>query len=96
MNDDLPTETVTREGVLKQPSDDEVAAVATAEAASQPANGDEYVDLDPEHLDVLPTKDVQELTWNKALMKLVPVVARPHLRLVKTATKDRPKPVPGR
>ena len=91
MNDDLRTETVTREGFLKLLSDAERARVSTAYVPAPLANGDE--DLDLEHsaqgagatdqntpMDpALPTRALHELTWNKVLMKLTPSVPRPHL-----------------
>jgi len=49
MNNDLRTETVTRDNVLKLLSDDEVASVSTAETAPRLLDGEEYLDL--EHLD---------------------------------------------
>jgi hypothetical protein len=74
---------VTRESVLMLLSDDEVAAVATAETAAHLTDGDEYLDM--EHLDqgmqradrkkspmgrVLPKKSVHEDTWKKILKQL--------------------------
>jgi hypothetical protein len=74
---------VTRESVLLLLSDDEVAAVATAETAARLADGDEYLDM--EQLDqgvqkahqkktpmgrVLPKKSIHENTWQKILKQL--------------------------
>jgi len=74
---------VTRESVLLLLSDDEVAAVATAETAARLADGDEYLDM--EQLDqgvqkahqkktpmgrVLPKKSIHEKTWQKILKQL--------------------------
>ncbi len=74
---------VTRESVLMLLSDDEVAAVSTAETAAHLAAGDEYLDM--EHLDqgvqrapageppmgrVLPKKAVHEKTWAKIIKQL--------------------------
>lgn len=71
---------LTRDGVLKLLSDDEIASVSNAESAEDLAEGDEYLDL--EHLDegvhkadgmlvvvrrVLPKKAVHEQTWSKIL-----------------------------
>ena len=74
---------VTRESVLMLLSDDEVAAVATAETATRLPEGDEYLDM--ELLDqgvqrahhkktpmgrMLPKKSIHENTWNKILKQL--------------------------
>jgi len=74
---------ITRESVLMLLSDDEVAAVATAETAAHLSGGDEYLDM--EHLDqgvqraegekspmgrVLPKKAVHENTWKKIVKQL--------------------------
>jgi hypothetical protein len=74
---------VTRDSILELLSDDEVAAVSTAETASTLANGDEYIDL--EHVDrgvlraitptrhmgrVLPRGAVQPSTWVKIMSQL--------------------------
>ena len=74
---------VTRESVLMLLSDDEVAAVATAETAAHLTDGDEYLDM--EHLDkgmqradrkkspmgrVLPKKSVHKNTWRKIVKQL--------------------------
>jgi len=77
----MPTEAktpyLTRESVLKDLSDEEVASVSTAEATSHLSNGDEYLDLD--HLEkgirrdqghVLPKKAVHEQTWRKIMGQL--------------------------
>jgi hypothetical protein len=81
MKDEKRTEYVTRDAILKLLSDDEVAKVSTAEAASL-TEGEEYLDL--EHLEqgvrrarpgtkparVLPRGAVQEATWRKILVQL--------------------------
>jgi hypothetical protein len=74
---------ITRESILMLLSDDEVAAVATAETATRLPDGDEYLDM--EHLEqgvqcahhnkmpmgrMLPKKAVQVETWKKLLAKL--------------------------
>ena len=74
---------VTRESVLMLLSDDETAAVATAETASRLPEGDEYLDM--EQLSqgvqkahdkktpmgrVLAKKSIHETTWNKILKQL--------------------------
>ena len=74
---------VTRESVLMLLSDDEVAAVATAETAIRLPEGDEYLDM--EQLEqgvqrahkkktpmgrVLPKKSIHQDTWNKILKQL--------------------------
>jgi hypothetical protein len=74
---------VTRESVLMLLSDDEVAAVATAETATRLPEGDEYLDM--EQLEqgvqrahnkktpmgrVLPKKSIHQDTWNKILKQL--------------------------
>jgi len=74
---------VTRENVLMLLSDDEVAAVATAETANSLPEGEEYLDM--EQLDqgvqrshpkktpmgrVLSRKSIHENTWNKILKQL--------------------------
>ena len=73
----------TREKILKLLSDDEVAAVSTAETASQLSAGDEFIDL--EHFElgvqtgpqktvpmgrVLPKKAVNDKTWKKIIKQL--------------------------
>ena len=78
MNINQETEYVTREGILKLLSDDEVAKVCTAETAARLAENEEYLDL--EHLEVgvqkarlggpvmgrvLPRAAVHEKTWIK-------------------------------
>lgn len=83
MTSSQSTAYVLRDGIMNLLSDDEVAAVSTAETAEKLADGDEYIDL--EHLDqgvrqaqavptpmgnVLPKKSVHQDTWNKILMKL--------------------------
>ena len=74
---------VTRESILMLLSDDEVAAVATAETAARLPDGEEYLDM--EQLDqgvqqahhkkvpmgrMLPKKAVQVDTWNKLLAQV--------------------------
>ncbi len=83
MNNDLRTENVTRENVLKLLSDNEVASVSTAETAPRLLDGEEYLDL--EHLDrgvqqasklptvitgVLPRRTVHKDTWGKIVALL--------------------------
>jgi hypothetical protein len=80
MNSPQRIDYLTRDGVLKLLSDDEIASVSNAESAEHLAEGDEYLDL--EHLDegvhkadgmlvvvrrVLPKKAVHEQTWSKIL-----------------------------
>ena len=89
MKNDKRADYVTRDGVLKMLSDDEVAKVSDAETATQLIDGDEYLDL--EHLalgvrradgitavmgSVLPKKAVQESTWGKILALLQPTSHR--------------------
>lgn len=78
------TEHVTREAVLNLLSNDEIARVSTAEAATGLTEGQEYLDL--EHLDqgvqqakavikgtmghVLPRTCVADETWKKILAQL--------------------------
>ena len=77
------TEYKLRDAILKLLSDDEVATVSTAEAATGLSPGDEFLDL--EHLDqgvltaprkttpmgrVLAKKSIHEKTWEKILKKL--------------------------
>jgi hypothetical protein len=84
MNSQERTNYLTREGVMKLLSDDEVASVSQAESTDRLAEGDEYLDL--QRLDqgvlrvasesadmgrVLPRKAVREATW----LKLVAVVS---------------------
>jgi len=74
---------LTRDGLLKLLSDDEVASVNLAETSALLAEGDEYLDL--AHLDkgvrlakgkttktgrVLPKIAVQAATWSKLLLQL--------------------------
>jgi hypothetical protein len=74
---------VTRESVLMLLSDDETAAVATAETATRLPEGDEYLDM--EQLEqgvqkahdkktpmgrVLPKISIHQDTWNKILKQL--------------------------
>ena len=74
---------VTRESVLMLLSDDEVAAVATAETATRLPEGEEYLDM--EQLEegvqrahqkktpmgrVLPKRSIHRDTWNKILQQL--------------------------
>jgi hypothetical protein len=83
MKNDNRSQYVTRESILLLLSDDEVAAVATAETATRLPDGDEYLDM--EQLDqgvqrahqektpmgrVLPKKSVHEDTWQKILKQL--------------------------
>ena len=74
---------LTRDKILKLLSDQEVAAVATAETAARLTDGDEFIDL--EHFDlgvqkapqpatpmgrVLPRKSVPSDTWGKIVAQL--------------------------
>jgi hypothetical protein len=74
---------LTRDSVLRELSDDEIAAVATAETAERLTEGEEFVDLG--HLDrgvsrataatapmgrVLPKRAVREATWTKIVSYL--------------------------
>ncbi|HJX62432.1 MAG TPA: hypothetical protein VJ860_00600 [Polyangia bacterium] len=83
MNNDLLTENLTRENVLKLLSDGEVASVSMAETALRLLDGEEYLDL--EHLDrgvqktgklptvmagVLPRRTVHKDTWGKIVALL--------------------------
>ena len=74
---------VTRESILMLLSDDEVAAVATAETATRLPEGDEYLDLERLDLGVqrmhnkktpmgraLPKKSIHGNTWDKILKQL--------------------------
>ena len=74
---------ITREKVLKQLSDNEVGAVATAETATRLADGDEFIDLEyfergvqraPQTTTpmgrVLPRKSVPPGTWDKIVAQL--------------------------
>jgi hypothetical protein len=74
---------VTRESVLMLLSDDEVAAVATAETATRLPEGDEYLDMEQLGQGVqkshnkktpmgrmLPKKSIHQDTWNKILKQL--------------------------
>ena len=78
MKNNLQTENVTRESILKLLSDDEVASVCTAETKVRLAEQDEYVDLEQLELGVqkahgagpamgrmLPRKAVHPDTWTK-------------------------------
>jgi hypothetical protein len=79
MNDTL-TETITRDSVLKQLSDAEIASVSTAETADRLLDGEEYLDLqqlgrgvqravgaDANMGRVLPKKAIHEATWSRVL-----------------------------
>ena len=84
MTDAKRAEHVTRDAILKLLSDEEIAKVSTAEAASKLTEGVEYLDL--EHLDqgvqraqssakvtmgdVLPRSAVRDETWSKILARL--------------------------
>lgn len=76
---------ITRDNILKLLSDDEVAAVATAETAKRLVDGDDFIDL--EHFErgvqqapqtttpmgrVLPRKSVPNNTWDKIVAQLAP------------------------
>jgi hypothetical protein len=88
MKDDGRSEYVARDSILNLLSDDEVAKVSNAEAATALSDGDEYLDL--ERLDqgvkqafgaatpmgrVLPRKAVHEQTWSKILTHLALPIA---------------------
>jgi hypothetical protein len=78
VNDNTRTEHVTRQNILMLLSDDEVAAVSTAETTARPLEGEDYVDLEdldqgvrsalgtppPMHRLVL-RRSVHEDTWNR-------------------------------
>jgi hypothetical protein len=77
------TDYLTREKILKLLSDDEVAAVSTAETADHLAAGDEFIDLNKFDLGVqrgprsktpmghvLPKKAVHAGTWKKIVAQL--------------------------
>jgi hypothetical protein len=83
MKNEEKTEYLTRDSIERLLSDDEIAAVSTAEAAARLANGEEYLDL--EQLDrgvqragdgsgpagpFLPRKAVHADTWSKVLKHL--------------------------
>jgi hypothetical protein len=83
MNDDTRTEHVTRENILMLLSDDEVAAVSTAEATARPLEGEEYLDLEdldqgvrsalatnPPMSRLLLRRSVHEETWRKIRQEL--------------------------
>lgn len=88
------TDYVTRDTILRLLSDDEVARVSTAEAATHLVDGDEYVDLREPNQgvrralglatapmgDVLPRKAVQEPTWRRivGLLSAHEAEASPH------------------
>ena len=74
---------LTRDSIMRLLSDDEVAAVSTAQTAAHLDDGDEYVDLENLHEGVhggpakpaamghvLPKKAVGGATWLKILAKL--------------------------
>jgi hypothetical protein len=83
---------LTRDRILKLLSDDEIAAVSTAESATGLEPGAEYLDLeaiergvrrafgrDAPMGSVLPRKAVQEETWSKILRELAGAsIAVPH------------------
>ena len=84
MTDAKRAEHVARDTILKLLSDEEIAKVSTAEAASELTEGGEYLDL--EHLDqgvqrakaattvtmrnVLPRSAVRDETWSKIIAQL--------------------------
>ena len=85
MKDEPRAEYLTRDGILKLLSDDEVARVSTAETAEHLADGDEYLDLEQLRRGVrragdsstpmgrvLPRKAVLDMTWSKILAHLSP------------------------
>ena len=83
MKNDVRTDYVLRDSVMKLLSDDEVGSVSTAEAAVSLAAGEEYLDM--QNLDggvrhapegatpmghVLPRKAVRAETWTRILTEL--------------------------
>lgn len=83
MNNDQRRQLVTRDGLLKLLSDDEIGKVSTAETRDKLSDGDEYVDLEKLSLGVqrapgtvmdmggvLPRKSVHHETWGKVLRLL--------------------------
>jgi hypothetical protein len=83
MTNDKRIDYVTRDSILRLLSDDEIAAVSTAETAARLSRGDQFIDL--EHLDrgvqralgrtppmgrVLPRKAVSAKTWAKIVNQL--------------------------
>jgi len=84
MNDHTITDHVTREDILMLLTDDEVASVCTAETASRPLDGEEYLDLEdlgrgvrsaigktPAMGRLLLRRAVHQNTWTKILKRLV-------------------------
>jgi hypothetical protein len=81
MRNEQRTQYLTRAGILKLLSDEEVASVSAAETAERLSDGDEFLDLKhPEHGvrrarnltrtpmgQVLPRKAVHADTWNKII-----------------------------
>jgi hypothetical protein len=74
---------LTRDSIMRLLSDDEIAAVSTAQTAPHLAEGDEYVDLETLSRGthggggvsatmghVLPRKAVADATWHKILLAL--------------------------
>ena len=75
---------ITREGILKLLSDDEIARVSTTEAGPPLAKGDEYVDLQHLYLgvrrmeaniqikmgEVLPRRAVRDSTWSQICARI--------------------------
>jgi hypothetical protein len=83
MNDNALTDHATREDILMLLTDDEVASVCTAETASRPLDGEEYLDLEdlrrgvrsaigktPAMGRLLLRRAVQHSTWTKILKRL--------------------------
>jgi hypothetical protein len=83
MKSEKRLEYLTRDGILKLLSDEEVASVSTAETAPRLSDGDEYLDLEQLSLgvqraprpatpmgQVLPRKAVREATWAAILTRL--------------------------
>ena len=83
MKNDNRSQYITRDGLLKLLSDDEIAKVTTAETAVHLADGDEFIDLENFNLGVqrvpssqtamgrvLPRKAVHADTWKKILAQL--------------------------
>ena len=83
MNDNMITDHATREDILMLLTDDEVSSVCTAETASRPLDGEEYLDLEdlrrgirsasgrtPAMGRLLLRRAVHHATWAKILKRL--------------------------
>ena len=87
MNNDKRREYLTRDGIMRVLSDDEVARASAAETTAKLSDGEEYIDL--EHLDrgvlrarrgatatvgmMIPWNAVPKDTWSKILTQLAPL-----------------------